>query len=179
MYIKIDGCISLIGFMGVGKSTIGQTLVEKINFKLVETDKYIEDIINQPIIEYIKQNESKFRKLEHQFCQSLSECKDLVISCGGGIILNPENVRILREKTVVILLEANLDLIKSRILKDGIEKRPLIQHENPMDSIEKIYFERKEIYDNAHHIKINVDDKSPNQICDEIINNLPEKMKIK
>ena len=116
--------ISLIGFMAAGKTTIGKRLAKRLDYQFIDLDQYIEaktkmfvkDIFN-------KKGEKYFRKLESKYLNDiLSNSDNLVISPGGGIVLNEKNIELLRKNTVPFLLTASADTIIDRI--DKIEERP-------------------------------------------------------
>ena len=160
--------ISLIGFMAAGKTTIGKRLAKRLNYKFIDLDQYIEaktkilikDIFN-------KKGEKYFRKLEAKYLNDiLSNSDNLVISPGGGIVLNENNIKLLKNKSISFLLTASADTILNRI--DKIEERPLLDNKSPKSTINKLLDKRAKYYNQFENV-IDTDNKKINEIVDEII----------
>ena len=160
--------IALIGMMGSGKSTISKLLSEKLNYNLFELDEIFEQQEKTSIKEYFKNfGEENFRLKETEILKSTILYNNIVISCGGGIVLKKENQEILFNSDVLtIYLETDVENIYNRIKKDN--QRPLLQVENPKEEIEKILNSRKELYKKAQ-IKIQTNNKKPIEIIEEIL----------
>lgn len=164
--------IILIGYMAVGKTTIGQLLSKKMQIEAIDLDRLIEDETDLSIPEIFEQKgEVYFRKVEHKiFKERVGDDKPLIISTGGGtpcyagnhLLMNAENV-------VSIYLKASIDVIFDR-LKSEKEQRPLVANqteEGLKEFIAKHLFERSYFYNQAT-FTVNVDTKSPEVIVDEI-----------
>lgn len=160
--------IALIGMMGSGKSTISKLLSEKLSYNLFELDEIFEQQEKTSIKEYFKNfGEENFRLKETEILKSTILYNNIVISCGGGIVLKKENQEILFNSDVLtIYLETDVENIYNRIKKDN--QRPLLQVENPKEEIEKILNSRKELYKKAQ-IKIQTNNKKPIEIIEEIL----------
>lgn len=155
--------------MGTGKTTIGKQLAKRLMKNFIDLDELIENQTGKPISMIFKDGENEFRQLEREKIKSIEKKKNCVISCGGGIILNKENMEILQEISEVILLEASKETIFKHIISDGKEKRPLLNKEDPLNEIEKILRFRKPLYDEFASFRIIIDNKSINEIINEII----------
>ncbi len=167
--------IALIGFMGVGKTTIGTLLVKKLGgeYQFIEMDQLIEQMAGKSIPEIFSQNgEDSFRKLEIKVCQKVSTFKKFVISCGGGSVLNKINVENLKKSCIFILLETSIETIVNRILKEGIQIRPVIDKEDPINDIKNLYHLRNPLYRSVADIIIDAENKDKSIIVDEIIEKL-------
>lgn len=160
--------IALIGMMGSGKSTISKLLAQKLGFLALEADDIFEQQEKISIKEYFKTfGEESFRLKEAEILKSAILNNNIVISCGGGIVLKKENQEILFNSDVLtIYLEADIENIYNRIKEDS--SRPLLQVQNPKEEIEKILNSRKNLYEKAK-IKIKTDNKEPNIITEEIL----------
>lgn len=164
--------IALIGFMATGKTTVGKLLVKKLGnpFEFIELDLLIEEIAGKTIPEIFSQDgEDTFRKLENEICKRVSNLKNVIISCGGGVILNEENVNNLQKNSTIVLLNSSLEAVTKRILEDGIQKRPLIDKEYPENEIKRLFLFRSPIYQSVADIIIDINNKDENLIVDEII----------
>ena len=167
--------ITLIGFMGTGKTSIGKLLALRMIRDFIDIDDLIEKQIGKPISMILMEGESEFRKLEKEKIKSLRKKKNCVISCGGGIVLNKENMKTLHQISDIILLEASKETILRHIISDGKEKRPLLNKEDPLNEIENILRIRKPLYDEFASFRITIDHKSIDKIVNEIIEILGNK----
>ncbi|MFX1496532.1 MAG: shikimate kinase [Promethearchaeota archaeon] len=164
--------IALIGFMATGKTLIGKKLASCLNneYRFLETDQIVVEMVGKSINEIFEEDgEQKFREYEIKACKKVSKLKKVIISCGGGIVLNKKNVRRLRKNCVLILLTASIDELSYRIIKNGKEKRPLIDKKNPKREIEVILHNREPIYNAVADIVIDTTNREVNDIVNEII----------
>ena len=161
--------IVLIGFMGVGKTTTGQLISEKLSVAFFDTDKIIEQTTDMSVSElFEKLGEKEFRKYETEVVNLLSNTEGCVISCGGGIVLNKKNIDLLSKNGIIIYLKASIDTIVKRISSD--KTRPIIAAmENPKKEIELLFNKRKNFYEN-NNFSLDVDSLTPDEISDKIIN---------
>ncbi len=162
------GNIVLIGFMATGKSSVSRLLSKKLNMKLIDTDIYIEQKENMSINEiFHKRGEKYFRDLEKQSLEILSNQKNIILSTGGGIISNEENIRLLRKIGRVVWLKASTDTIIRNLEKSKI-KRPLMKVENKKQKIESLMKSRIDKYSRCSHFEIDTDSKN----IDEVVSNI-------
>lgn len=103
--------IILIGMPGSGKTTIGKILSEKLGFKFVNTDQYIEDESGQSIPELLNNGEEFFRNLERETIHKLSRMKHSIISTGVEVLKNHSNIKKLRENGVIIFIDKPIEKI--------------------------------------------------------------------
>jgi len=158
----------LIGFMGVGKSTIGKKIALKHKVGFIDTDAFIEDGLGYSIsIVFQNDGENAFRKMESDLIHKIT--KERIVACGGGLPIYNKNMQHLLKNGTVIYLKASTKTLYNR-LKNQTESRPLIndlQKENLKNFIRKKLDERNEIYSMAHHI-VEIDNKSELEILREI-----------
>lgn len=167
--------VALIGFMGTGKTTIGRLLVKKLGgeYEFIEMDQLIEQMAEKTIPEiFSQQGEETFRELEIKVCQKVSTLKKVVISCGGGAVLNKKNIKNLKKNSTIILLESTIETIIERILKKGIQSRPVIDKEDPKKEIKKLFYLRTPLYRLVTDVIIDTEKKDKSVIVDEIIKKL-------
>lgn len=161
--------IVLIGFMGSGKTTVGRILSKKLKKRFIDTDKYIQRKHNTKI-SYIfnKYGEDYFRKLEHEAIKEIHMKKNSIISTGGGVVLNRDNVDLLKKEGVIFLLESSPETVINNLMLSK-NKRPLLSKENWEDEVRLLLNNRKKIYhDSADHI-INVDNIGLKSIVNEVV----------
>jgi shikimate kinase len=163
--------IALIGFMATGKTRIGKKLTSYLgnDYKFIETDERIIQIAGKSIPKiFAEDGESKFREYEALVCETISNLNKVVISCGGGIVLNDKNVENLSKNSHIVLLKASLDEIYKRILRNGKETRPIIDKEDPKKEIERNFTFRMPYYKAAAEIVIDTTGKKIKNIVREI-----------
>ena len=164
--------IALIGFMATGKTTVGKALVEYLGstYSFIETDQIIIERVGKDIPKiFAEDGEEKFREYEISACKEASRLKNVVISCGGGVVLNKVNIVNLRKNCHIILLKTSIREIFIRALKDGKENRPVINKEDPKFEIEKVLKFRKPFYESAADFTIETTGKKINDIVLEIV----------
>jgi shikimate dehydrogenase len=158
---KRFGNIVLCGFMGSGKTTVGSLLAGRTGRRFVDMDQWIETKEGCPVAEiFSRWGESRFRKLEREAARELSMRTGLVVATGGGALMDPENVRELKFGGTVILLDASLDAVRSRLRDDGT--RPLLRKKEGGPGLEQLYGERLPVYRERAELSIPADG-SPEQ----------------
>ncbi len=167
--------ISLVGYMGSGKSHISKILSEKINFKLIDLDKEISKRNKLTIPEiFEKKGEIYFRKLERETLEEiLASEENVILSLGGGTPAYYNNMEIINLNSKSVFLRASVGTLAGRISKQK-EKRPLIANildEDLPEFIAKHLFERNEFYGKAQY-QVNTDSREPEAIVQEIIEKL-------
>ena len=153
--------------MGVGKSTIGKKLAKKLKLKFIDIDQIIEKKEKRTIKEIFEnKGEGYFRKIEKRI--SLEELKksNAVIALGGGAFMDSSIRKEAKNLSVSFWLDLGLRPLLIRL--KNVKKRPLLNQNNLEESVNKIYSERKKIY-NKSDFKIKFNLKNADQIVDRII----------
>ncbi len=164
--------ISLIGYMGSGKSHISKVLSEKTQVKLIDLDKKI-SLKNKMTISEIFHNKGEiyFRKQEREVLEKILETeKNCILSIGGGTPTYYNNMELINKYTESVFLMTSVKTLINRISKQK-NKRPLIAKISDVDLpefIAKHLFERNLFYYQSKY-SIITDNKSPEQIADEIL----------
>ncbi len=161
--IQLEQNIALIGFMGVGKTTVYEEL-KQMGLPGVDTDSLIEEMAGMPVSEIFAQfGEPHFRDLETQAVCKAAAMQGGVISCGGGAVLRRENVEALQRTGKVVLLTATPETLLERLQDD--DTRPKLRGRK----ITQLMEERRAAYEGAAQITVATDGKTPAQICGEIL----------
>lgn len=161
--------IVLIGFMGSGKTTVGIKLSYKMRMVVEDTDKMIECKKDMSISDiFASQGESAFRDMETELLKELSEKKTCnIYSVGGGTPIREENRALLKKIGNVVFLRIKPETVFKRLQNDT--SRPLLQGDNPMEKIQNLMEQRKSYYEDAADVIIDVDDKSTDEVVNEIV----------
>lgn len=170
--------IFLTGFMGSGKSTVGKQLSDITGFQWVDMDDIIEEKMEMKISKiFNKKGEKFFRKLETQVLENIEDEENQIISCGGGIVLKEENRKMLKEKGSVIFLKGDIKTMMDRVEDD--DNRPVLfsvfrgeNSDKKYEAFKDILDKRMPLYLEAADITIEIENKRPEVIANEIINEL-------
>ncbi len=163
----------LIGHKSSGKTHFGQLLSQELGRKFIDTDRLIEDLYTKKFHEKLscrqiatKIGEEGFRNLERSVISSLNEIKRTIISIGAGSVLNLENCEKLRALGCFVYLELDKETIRQRILNCGVPS--FFNPQNFEDSFEKMYQERKLIYEEICIFKVVMQGKTEKEILSEL-----------
>ena len=164
----------LCGMMGSGKSTVGKLLAKTASWEWADTDELIVSRYGKITDIFEQKGEGYFRALETKIVQELAKKDRLVISTGGGLVLKEENVSLLKEKGEIVYLRATKETLARRLASD--KERPLLQTEETLDEkLTRLLKERSAVYERVADKIIDVDNKTPEKIVDEIL--MSEKVK--
>ena len=138
----------LVGFMGVGKSSIGRRVAKVLGFKFIDSDHSIEQQQGKRIPQIFEsEGETGFRVMERAFIESGHPESGCVVSCGGGMVMQPGMKEMLKAKGVVICLFASIESIIERTSRN--KNRPLLNVADPRQRIRTLLAEREPIYMNS------------------------------
>jgi len=155
--------IALIGFMGVGKSTVGHLLAEQLGFELIDTDKVIEQRAGRRVSDiFAAEGEARFRELESALVTELESARDKVIATGGGLIVNPANLVSLRRHALIVCLWGSAETIYERVRHQN--HRPLLQTPDPQARISELLAARGPAYREAD-MMVGVDYRHASEIA--------------
>lgn len=162
--------IVLIGFMGVGKTTIGELVAKKLYRSFIDIDKEIEKEFGMTATDIFKiHGEDVFRDYEKKMIQSFCKQKLKIISIGGGAFMQPEVREACLTNCTVFYLDVSWNEWKER-LDILINNRPILQSRN-IDEIEELFHERQEAY-SLNNSTLSVDDQSPEEVANHIVESL-------
>jgi shikimate kinase len=144
--------ISLVGLPGSGKTTVGRQLARRLRLPFVDSDHAIETRIGCSIREFFdREGESRFRDIEEEVLDTLSQNPDCILSTGGGAVLRPNNRLHLHERGRVIYLKSSPEELFRRLRHDV--SRPLLQVADPLARMRELFLVRDPLYrDTAHFV---------------------------
>jgi shikimate kinase len=148
--------IALIGPMGAGKSEVGAILAERLGRMLLDTDLLVEQVAGMPITEiFEREGELGFRALEAGAVRQAAAVPGAVIACGGGTVLDPANVHVLRRSGLVVYLRVSAKVAAARV-GDGAG-RPVLAGEDPAARLAAVIEERTPVYEQAADLTVDAD----------------------
>jgi shikimate kinase len=159
--------------MGAGKTTVGKILAEKLKRKFIDCDEEIEKEYGMSTSEVFKVfGEKAFRKREKSLITELCSYNNLVISLGGGAFLQKEIREICLTSSTIVYLDISFENWQDR-LRLIIDTRPVLSGKT-IEEMKELFTARKDIY-TYHHLEINVDNKFPEEISNQILKCLGER----
>lgn len=165
--------IIIIGFMGVGKSTIAKKLKQRLKMPTVDMDDLIVEKIGMTISDYFKENgEEAFRELESELLEEILDSEQ-IISPGGGVIMREKNQELLKKHPKVIYLDGDFEMIYRRISGKKAHIRPIVQQKTK-EELRELFDFRRGIYNDLASKKIDTRGKGIKEITLEIMDWLGE-----
>lgn len=159
----------LCGMMGAGKTTVGEKLARLSGWRLVDTDSVITQRHGDIPSIFKRFGEAEFRKLEREVVNELALQDGLIISTGGGLVLQKENVEALKRNGKILFLRASVETLFKRLKADA--SRPLLQSETQslLERLTSLLRQRAPIYEGVADWVVDVDKKTPDEIADKIM----------
>ncbi len=166
----------LVGLPGSGKTTVGRQLARRLGLPFVDSDHALERHVGCSIREYFeREGEERFRDLESEVLDELSQTHTGVLSTGGGSVLRAINRERLRARGQVFYLRASPEEVYRRLRHD--QNRPLLQVADPMHRLRELFTLRDPLYrQTAHHV-VEVRRPSVNGLVNKILSHLPPSQK--
>ncbi len=160
--------IVIIGFMATGKTSVARYLANELGKKYISTDEMIIKKVNKAInLIFEEEGETRFRELEIEVIKAISKMDNLVVDCGGGIVLNWINVARLQEKGIIILLTASVEQILERSASSP--ERPLLNVQDAKEKTTELLRFRKPFYERAADVSIDTTNLKVNDIVSRIL----------
>ena len=167
MHPRVIRNLSLVGFMGTGKSTVGRLVAEQLRFGFLDTDEMIEVTVGDSIAEiFRREGENNFRTMERNAVMKLETLDKTVIATGGGLVIDPANLQSLKRHSLVVCLWASAEAIWERVRHQS--HRPLLQGENPMEKMRKLLAQREPFYRQAD-VLVNTDLRPIREVVPQVL----------
>lgn len=163
---KIEN-LTLVGFMGTGKSSVGRIVAEHLGFVFFDTDQAIEERTGKSINQiFAELGEPAFRDLERRLVAELATRRRLVISTGGGLAANAENLASLKSHSLVVCLWASPEVIYERVRNQS--HRPLLLALDPLARIRDLLSKREPFYKQAD-VLVNTELRSVKEVAQHVL----------
>ena len=165
----MGGHIFLVGMMGAGKSTLGRALAHRLGRPFIDTDKVLVERTGVPVATIFEvEGEAGFRRRESALLAEVAgEGDEFVIATGGGMVLDPDNRRFMREHGRVIYLRARLDSLWERTRHDTT--RPLLAAPDPRAVLAQLLEKRDPLYREAAHVIVDTGSQSASTAVNRVI----------
>jgi shikimate kinase len=145
-----DISVFLIGLPGSGKTTVGRQLARRLQLPFFDSDHEIEKRVGTSIRDFFAlEGETRFRDIEQQVLDELSQGSAMVLSTGGGAVLRQVNRQHLHERGRVVYLKSTPEELFRRLRHDT--NRPLLQVPDPLAKLRSLFEERDPLYREAAH----------------------------
>jgi len=163
--------VFLVGPMGAGKTTIGKLLAKQLGHTFVDSDWYIESQTGADIAWiFAKEGEAGFRERETRAIDELTQDSQVVLATGGGAVMCAENREFLKQRGIVVYLNAPVEVQLARTSKD--KSRPLLQQPNPRKILQDLYSVRDPLYRQVAHIIMPTGHTYPRHMVNQLMQKL-------
>ena len=162
--------VFLAGFMGSGKTAVGNALSLNYGLNRIDLDAYIEQREQTSVADIIAESEELFHDKETKYLRMLLKKNYQVVSLGAGIMLRDENIQMMKEKGVIVFLKASPETVEKRIKND--KTRTILGENFDLEYIKKLMNEREARFMDIADEVIDTDDKNIDEICKEIVETL-------
>ena len=157
----------LIGFMGSGKSTISRHLSQMLEVPKIEMDDLLAERAGKPITRiFAEDGEEVFRQMETELLREISAGEPVLVSCGGGVVLRPENVEIMKSTGTILMLSATPETIYGRVRYSN--KRPILNGNMNVAFIAELMAKREPAYRAAADVTVSIDGKTSDVVAKEL-----------
>jgi shikimate kinase len=165
----------LIGYRCTGKSSVGRSLAERLSRSFVDTDALVVAKQRMSIKEIVNAHGWEgFRQMEHLIIKNICSSDGKIVATGGGIVLNDDNVILMKKSGKIIWLRARLESIKARMLQDKDSRafRPALTLNDRISEIEETLDSREPLYQNAMDLFVDTDDHDIRTVTEIIVERL-------
>lgn len=162
----------LIGYRASGKSSVAAALARRLHRPWVDLDEVLVQEAGCSIAEIVaKEGWKGFRRREKELTQRFGQARGQVLATGGGVVLDPENVEVLRKNGIVIWLKAAPAVIRERLGQDAgtAAYRPSLTGGDTLAEVERVLAERESLYQSAAHLVIDTTDLPVSEVVERIL----------
>lgn len=160
--------IALVGLMGVGKSTVGRRLAQRMDLPFVDGDESIEAAARMTVSDIFSQlGEAEFRAGEARVMRRLLDGPPIVLATGGGAVLNPGTRDLMKERATTVWLRAELPIVAARVQRR--DTRPLLRGKDPLTALSAMAEVRYPIYAEVADVTVDVGSGAHAQAVEAIL----------
>ena len=168
MSVTLQKPLYLIGFMGSGKSTVSRHMSRALNVPKIEMDEVLAERAGKPITQiFAEDGEEAFRQMETALLREIGAGEPALVSCGGGVVLRPENVEIMKATGTILMLSATPQTIFQRVRHST--KRPILNGNMNVEFIAELMTKRDPAYRAAADVTVSIDGKTSDIVAKELV----------
>jgi shikimate dehydrogenase len=158
--------VALVGFMGTGKTSVGAALARKFGYEFIELDDLIVKTTRMTIADIFRiKGEPAFRAIEKDILNREINRANVVVSCGGGVVIDPENRRVLKEHAMTVWL---YNSIETSVIRGNDGTRPLMNVDHPVEAAKDLFDSRKGYYARAADMMVNTEKREVETVVHKI-----------
>jgi len=158
----------LIGFMGSGKSTVSRHMSRSLGVPKIEMDDLLAERAGKSITQiFAEDGEEVYRQMETELLREIGAGEPALVSCGGGVVLRPENVEIMKNSGTILMLSATPETIFSRVRHST--KRPILNGNMNVEFIAELMAKRDPAYRAAADVTVSIDGKTSDIVAKELV----------
>lgn len=168
----------LIGYRAAGKTTVGRRLSTLLQRVFVDSDEMIEQRQKMAIEEMVRSHGwDHFRVIEREVISELSNYDHLIISAGGGVPVDPENVKALRKNGLLIWLKADVEVLLKRMSGDiqSVIKRPSLTGRGTLSEFKEVLTQREPVYAGASEVQVDTSLLDVDGVANHLLSMLNER----
>lgn len=172
--------IVLIGYRCSGKTEVGKILARELEKDFLDTDELIEDNAGCSIETIISRDGwNHFREIEKSLIEKVSRRNNLIIATGGGVVMDEDNVKNLKENAWIVWLNGESEVIRERMDKEqrSAKIRPSLTGEDPLEEIKQVMDVRIPLYEKAATLVVDTSTVTSAEVAALIIKNIPKGFK--
>jgi shikimate kinase len=156
--------------MGAGKTTVGLECATRLGRPFVDTDDLVVARVGMPFIDFwTKHGEAAFREIEREVVADVCASPEaLVVACGGGTVIDPDNRRRLRAAGVVVWLRAPVKVLASRVGSEPERERPLLAGD-PVVVLGRLEAAREAAYEGSAHVAVDTADRGVREVATAVL----------
>ena len=168
MSMTLQKPLYLIGFMGSGKSTVSRHMSRALDVPKIEMDEVLAERAGKPITRiFAEDGEEAFRQMETALLREIGAGEPALVSCGGGVVLRPENVEIMKTTGTILMLSATPQTIFQRVRHST--KRPILNGNMNVEFIAELMTKRDPAYRAAADVTVSIDGKTSDIVAKELV----------
>jgi shikimate kinase len=157
--------VHLIGFMGAGKSTVGQRLAVRADRPYLDLDARVAEAAGRSVPAIFEtEGEEGFRRRERTELGRILEGPPGILATGGGTVEEPALRALLRGSGMVVWLDLRFETVRARLLADGPGRRPLLDHLG-LEGLARLHRRRRPLYAATAHLRLDADRSSPHDLA--------------
>lgn len=166
--------IVLVGFMGTGKSVVGRRLAKRLGRPFLDLDRGIEQRTGWTVAQiFAEEGEAGFRRLEKEAVRQAAALEGHVVATGGGVLMDEDNVRLLKSSGTVVCLTASPEVILKRV-QATLPRRPMLAGGDPRQRVEALLALRAASYAKAD-VVVETSERSVDQVVEEVLKSMGER----